>query len=120
MCILTIDRLDLMNLYNARIEIQRKTNSGTDFHPVWGWSVIETVDCLKTMLSENEIIRSEGGRILADCKVYVDVTDVTTKDRLKIDAELFKIYSAKDPNGMGHHLLIKCKLLYDGFEEETT
>lgn len=99
------------------IEIQRRANIGTSFHPVWDWDTEETVSGLVNTMGESEKAYDEGRKLKADHKLYINVTHVTNSDRIKWGSNLYDIYEVKDPNNREHHLEIKMLLLPSGFEE---
>ena len=104
---------------NRVVKIERRENLGTNFHPVYDWDVLASVYGLVNLLSSSEVVRDEGGVVLADYVLYIEWTDVKLKDRIKDDdsGNNYNIFSIHDPNGLGHHLKIKMKLLPQGFQE---
>jgi hypothetical protein len=59
------------------------------------------------LLSERRVVKSEGSIILADHMVYIDYTDVTTRDILQIGSDQYSIYSIHNPNGLNRQIEIK-------------
>lgn len=100
------------------IEILRRQKTGTDFNPVWVWSTIAIVNGLLNLLSGRDVIKNEGNKIVADWKVYLEVTDVKEIDMIKNGADVYDIYSIHNPNNMGRHLEIKMKKLEPGALDE--
>jgi len=95
------------------INIERKKNVGTNFHPVYDWDILKNVNGMINLLSESEILRDEGGVVLADYALYIETTDIKLSDRIKatVSGDLYDVFSIHDPNGRGHHYKIKMKLL---------
>ena len=109
--------MSFLSQLNTTVNIERKENLGTAFRPVYDWDVVSNVDALINMLSESEVLRDEGGVVLADYALYIEPTDVRLDDRIVDEAgNAYDIFSIHDPNGRGHHYKIKMRLLPEGFE----
>lgn len=103
------------------IEAQSRTNTGTDFHPVWDWDTEFIENGLIIELMERNKVYDEGGKIIADHKLYwkytTNTSGVNYKYRIKWGSNLYSIYSIKNPNQRNHHFEMKLLKLPEGFEE---
>lgn len=102
------------SFFNKTITIKRRTNTGTDFHPVYTWSTLSSVKGAKDLLTERRVIRDAGGNILADFIFYFNYTDILVSDIILCDDEYFTIYSIFNPMGKNKHLEIKALKAKDG------
>lgn len=102
--------MSIQNHYNKTVKIYRYATETVYPHSKI-WSLFDTVEGLKDLLSSREIIRDEGGRILADYKLYIDVIDIIEVDIIEIDNNWYDIYSIRNPNEMDRHLELKIKKL---------
>ena len=105
-------------LLNTTIQIYRKDNIGSDFHPVYDWNLVSLPEATINMLSERNIIRNEGNTILADHEIFIEYTDIKFDDRIKHGSSVYRVYSVYDPNGMNDHVEVKCLLLAPGIVDE--
>lgn len=97
----------MRSYYNKSVQVKRRTNTGTDFHPVYTWATIKTTPGMVDLLNERRVVMNEGGVVLADYMIYIDYTDVTTRDIIQIGTDQYTIYSIHNPNGMNRMLEIK-------------
>jgi hypothetical protein len=107
----------MRHLYNTTVEIQRKENVGTEFHPVWDWDIHLTPQVRISQLSSARVIRDEGGVIKADHEMYLDPCDIKITDRIVTTTAIYEIYSIDDIDGMGHHYEVKMKKLDNSMSE---
>jgi len=107
----------MRHLYNKTVEVQRKENVGTDFHPVWDWDIHLTPRVRISQLSGSEVIRNEGGTIVADYIMFLDTCDIKLSDRVVTATAIYEIYSIDDIDGMGHHYEVKMKKLDNSMSE---
>jgi len=107
------------SLLNTEITIQERTNTGSDFKPVYTWSTYKTLKALKYKLNEREQPRNEGNTVMADYRFYTEYSSgVTNVMRVKHGTDYYNIYNVNDPNEMNRHLEINCKLQPDGVSNE--
>lgn len=97
----------LKSFHNKSVLIKRRTNTGTEFHPVYTWATLSTVTGMLDLLNERRVVMNEGGVVLADYMIYIDYTDVTTSDIIQIGSDQYTIYSIHNPNGLNRMLEIK-------------
>ena len=74
------------------IEILRKQKTGTDFNPMFVWGAIAVVDGMINLLSGKEVVRNEGNNVVADYRLYLEVTDVTEADIIKSGIDVIGRY----------------------------
>lgn len=102
--------MSLQDHYNKSLKIYRSVD-GIAYPHGKTWSLLNTVEGLKDLLSSREIIRDEGGKVLADYKIYLDKTDIVEVDIIEIDSQWFDICSIHNPNELDRHLELKVNLL---------
>ena len=102
--------MSIQDYYNKTVKIYRYSKEIVYPHGKT-WSLLNEIEGLKDLLSSREIIRDEGGRVLADYKLYIDVIDVIEADVVEIDSLWYDIYSIHNPNEMDRHLELKIKKL---------
>ena len=74
--------------------------------PAQTWATLATVPGLVRSKSVKEMaLTSQGGAVVANHTIYLNVRDVTAKDRVKLspdDGRIFELTGVR--NRMGHHL----------------
>lgn len=111
--------MGIEGLLNTTVKITSSENVGSDFHPIYTWTEVDEVAARVRQLSEREVIRSEGGTILADYKCYILPTTVTTDYRIEHGSDIYKIYAVNDVDGMAHHyeiMMLRLQAGEDGAE----
>lgn len=91
-------------LLNTTIKITEHDNIGSDFHPIYTWDEVTEIPARVRQLTEREVIRNEGGTILANYKAYFLPTTITTENRIEHGNDIFKVYSVNEVDGMDHHI----------------
>lgn len=102
-------------LQNSSIIVQNRTNTGTNFKPVYTWATYATLDAVKDLISERNQPRNEGNSVLADTVFFVDFyADINNSMRIKHGSDYYSIYQIHNPNELNRHLEIKCLKMKDG------
>lgn len=107
-------------LLNTTISIESRTNTGTDFRPVYTWAEFASLSALRYKLSERETPKNEGMVVLADYKFFCDYkSGITTDMRIKHNDIYYNIYSVDNVNDMNRHLEIMAKQESTGVTNES-
>ena len=102
------------SFFNQTLTIKRRSNTGTDFHPVYTWSTVYTVNGALDLLSERRVVRDPGGNILADYVFYLNYIDIYASDIITCNGIDYTIYSIFNPMGKNRHLEVKALRAKEG------
>lgn len=100
--------------YTRTVDVYRRENVGTIFHPIYAWGFLEEKQCVKNQLSFKKMIRDEGGKVQADYFFFCDYGDVQGTDRIVDGSNVYEVYRVFDPNELHRHLEIFALLLPEG------
>jgi hypothetical protein len=104
----------LNSFFNKTLTVKRRVNTGTEFHPVYSWTTVQTVNGAQDLLSERRIVRDPGGNILADFVFYMPYTNIYASDVIYCDSQNYTIYSIFNPMEKNHHIEIKALRAKEG------
>ena len=105
------------DLLNIDITIIKPVESGSNYRPTTSWELVSYAKACQSQLKENEVVRGEGNKVLADYRFYIDYTsDIDLKYRIVTDENEYHIHGIHNPNLLNRHLEITCLQVQPGQE----
>jgi hypothetical protein len=106
--------MSFKSFMTKQVKIYKRT-VGTGSNKENTWSLREVTKGMKGTLKNAEKFANDGKTIIADDKVFLEITTVENTDRILMDSKIYDIVGRPDNiMGLGHHLEVKLKLLPPG------
>lgn len=97
----------LADLYNTTAKIERVTRTNDDLGGFTEtWTTQEMIPCRVRMLSGNERVQYQKDTTVELMRMYCNVTDLTTGNRITIGDKLYNVIQVDNPHGMGEFLQV--------------
>lgn len=107
--------MSLRKLYNSKVNIVRVTKTQTQ-GTLGGWTETLSVlhrdlPCRINWISGSKRIYFDKDTYFRDAKLYCDVVDVTTEDRVQYKGQVYKIVDVADTDELSKFLVLTLRLL---------
>lgn len=103
----------ISDLFNVTVDVVRITRTSDS---MGGWTEVEVVlhnnlKCRINWVRGSEKVMFDKDTWFRDAKLYCNVIDIKTKDRIIYDSKTYEVVNVSDPDNMNKYLIVEMRLV---------
>ena len=105
--------MTLQDLYNVTVDVLRINRTSDS---MGGWTEVEVIlhndlKCRINWVRGSEKVFTDKDTWFRDAKLYCNVVDIQTKDRIVYNSKTYEVVNVSDVDNMGKYLIVEIKLI---------